>query len=242
MNNHELLLKINETNKLIIDQLFDSGKASELNNCVAFSNDFDFWVSCCGSFSSIELVKQAQSECVISIYMCAQGFYTEAFSALRRFLEHTLFSISLSVDEFKYRLWRKGMADMNWSDLMNDEDGVLSYKFFRAFAEDVDDSKSVEIRNISKQVYRECSEFVHGNYKKLTLLSDTLCFNCIAFERFVACFESVKYVLSIALFIRYRSILEDKDTLLKLEPILTEYLGMLTEVQAIYSRGDSSNE
>ena len=65
-----------------------SGKLDALSKCIAFVDDLHKWVSYCDNLKNYILVEEAQTECINSIYMCAQGFYKEAITTLRQFFEH----------------------------------------------------------------------------------------------------------------------------------------------------------
>ena len=93
----------------------------------------------------------------------------------------------------------------------------------------------MELITIAKNVYRECSEYVHGNHEKLKTLVDSLAYNETMFKRYIDYFSSVQYVVCVALYIRFRDILECNEILKTLEHILVENLGSLPEVQHLYS-------
>lgn len=235
MTTYEALQQINIKAKENIDLLNTSGKIEELSKCVAFSDDLQLWLSKCGNFSDYLLVKKAQSECVNSIYMCAQGFYKEAITTLRQFLEHFLFAISLSTNDYKYRLWQVGQSDMSWTQLMDDQNGVFGKQFLKVYAKDLSEERSMEMLTIAKNVYRECSEYVHGNYSKLSILSESLVYNETHFNQYIEYFNNIQYVVCMALFIRFRELLDNQEIFTALESIIADNLGTLTEVQLIFS-------
>lgn len=242
MTNYELLLNINNKVKENIEQLNTSGKIEDLNKCIAFSDDLQLWLSYCGIFSEYLLVKEAQTECINLIFMCAQGFYKEAISTLRQYLEHILFSVLLSTNDYKYGLWQAGQCDMSWAQLMDTQNGIFGIQFIRMYARDIDEGRSLELLTIARDVYRECSEFVHGNFEKLSVLFDDLTYNEQAFNCYIKYFTSAQYVVCMALFIRFREMLNDPETLRQLESVLTDNLGTLVEIQLLFSRGEYNDE
>ena len=129
MTNYETLQKICERAKENIDLLNTSGKLDALSKCIAFADDLHKWVSYCDNVKDYILVKEAQTECINSIYMCAQGFYKEAITTLRQFFEHMLFAILLSTNDYKYRLWQTGRYDMSWSQIVDDQNGIFGKQF-----------------------------------------------------------------------------------------------------------------
>ena len=157
MTNYETLQKICERAKENIDLLNTSGKLDALSKCIAFADDLHKWVSYSDNVKDYILVKEAQTECINSIYMCAQGFYKEAITTLRQFFEHMLFAILLSTNDYKYRLWQTGRYDMSWSQIVDDQNRIFGKQFISVYAESLDQVRSVEFLTIAKNVYRECS-------------------------------------------------------------------------------------
>lgn len=200
-----------------------------------FLEDVQNWLSCCGCFSDYPLVKKAQTECTYSIFMCSQGFYGEAITNLRQFLEHMLFAIWLSTNDYAYRLWKAGQYDMSWARIMEDQDGIFSKKFIRMYAVDLNEDRSMELISISREVYRECSEFIHGNFEKISILSNGVAYNEKAFDCYIKIFSSIQYVICVALFIRFRHVLDNSEILEKLEPVIADNLNMLSEVQLLFN-------
>ncbi|MDH2326412.1 hypothetical protein QCN27_06000 [Cereibacter sp. SYSU M97828] len=94
----------------------------------------------------------------------AFGLYRQAFAALRLALEMGLGSIYFSVNRLYLNEWLDGRQDIVWSKLINDDDGVLSVRYAKAFFPEL----TLEIASVNKsakRLYRELSEFVHGNYE-----------------------------------------------------------------------------
>ena len=55
-------------------------------------------------------------------------------------------------------------------------------------------------------------------------------------DRYIEVFESVKYLISVSLLIRFRELFDKEEILVKLESVLMDNLGMLPEVQELYNR------
>lgn len=95
MTNSETLLEINRKERENIEKLCIAEVHESFSKCVAFIDDLELWVSSCGFFADYPLVKEAHAQCLLSIVLCAQGFYSSSIFALRQFLEHMLFSVML---------------------------------------------------------------------------------------------------------------------------------------------------
>lgn len=240
MTNYEILQNICQRTKENIDLLNSSGKLDALSKCIAFTEDLNTWVSYCNNFKDYILVKRAQAECINSIYMCAQGFYKEAIVTLRQFLEHMLFATFLSTNDYRYRLWQAGRWDMSWTQIVDDENGIFGKQFIAVYADDLDEMRSFELLTISKNVYRECSEYVHGNFDKLSALPDQLIFDEEAVKKYIQYFSNIQYLICMALFIRFRYIFNKQEIIVALEPIVSDNLGTLQEIQKLLS-GEEEN-
>ena len=77
--------------------------------------------------------------------------------------------------------------------------------------------------------------YVHGNFEKLSSLPDNLLFDENAFEQYVEYFSNIQYLICVALFIRFRHIFNIPETIAALEPIISDNLGTLSEIQLLLS-------
>lgn len=236
MTNYEMILQINDKARENIKKIKTNDKMDKINECLSFTEDLNQWLSYCGEFKDFVLVKEAQDEFIKSIFMCMQGFYKEAMMTLRQSLEHMLFAILLSTNDYNYRLWKRGKYDMSWTQIVDQQKGIFGKEYINSYAKDIDGNRSIELLTIAKNIYRECSEYVHGNYGKLMLLTENVEYNEENVDRYIEVFESVKYLISVSLLIRFRELFDKEEILVKLESVLMDNLGMLPEVQELYNR------
>ena len=169
MTNYETLQRICERAKENIDMLNASGKLDALSKCIAFVDDLHKWVSYCDNLKNYILVEEAQTECINSIYMCAQGFYKEAITTLRQFFEHMLFAILLSTNDYKYRLWQVGKYDMSWSQIVDDQNGIFGKQFISVYAENLDVKAKLFCPEIAGLFCRIAGLFCHDSRANLSL-------------------------------------------------------------------------
>ena len=73
-----------------------------------------------------------------------------------------LAAIDFSTNERLFLGWSLGRADITWTRLADTQEGVLSKNFCSLFPLDLADHAQ-NYRTMASTVYRECSEFVHGN-------------------------------------------------------------------------------
>lgn len=118
---------------------------------------------------------QALQEIQYSLLSVSIGNYRHAYSSLRLFFELCLAGIEFSTNLRYFRGWALGREDIFWTRLSDTENGVISKNFCKLFfAELVDEAP--RFRSLASTVYRECSEFVHGNPQATSTLPDTLQF------------------------------------------------------------------
>lgn len=182
-------LKINST---IDASLLDVSLANNLALCFSFVEDYENWLICIGErLESILFVNS------IKVYQDAlgcmlEGKYQSAFMGLRYCFERTLCGVYLSSSEIDLRTWLGGGRDTYWVEIVgkegkdvdgsingedgNSDKGLFSYKFVRAFFPELLDER-MHFRRIAASVYRECSEYVHGNPNALAQIPKHIEYN-----------------------------------------------------------------
>jgi hypothetical protein len=167
----------------------------------------------------------ALKEYQFAMFALCLGLYRQSFSALRLTLELCLATIEFSGNEVLLRCWLKGQGDINWSRLMNVENGVLSTTFVNIFFEDLG-SHAPSFRAIAEKVYREFSEFVHGNAHTHQMLPKDLEFSKPAVIAWSQKAESICLVVMFAFICRYFEDI-DPESREEIAPVLLETLGHL---------------
>jgi hypothetical protein len=118
---------------------------------------------------------QAIEEAKYGIFLISIGSYRNAYSSLRLFFELNLAAIDFSTNERQFLLWSLGRADITWNRLSEVQEGVLSKNFCNIFPLDLSEHAQ-SYRAMAITVYRECSEFVHGNPSAKSKLPEFLTF------------------------------------------------------------------
>jgi len=153
--------------------------------------------------------------------------------ALRLSFELALASIQFSANELNLRQWMQGGRDINWQSIISSDDGVFSINFVRAFNPSLaEDSR--QYRTIAEKVYRECSEYVHGNALTHKHLSDKIEFVEDVFLDWNTKAESMKLCIVFAFSARYLSFYP-KETRKQFEPIIVDILGHLDAIRALFT-------
>ncbi|HBC30860.1 MAG TPA: hypothetical protein DC024_06400 [Clostridiales bacterium] len=203
----------------------------------AFVSDYEFWISLVSNCNRKEaaLYNFALREYNVGQVLLTQGFYKQAFQSLRSFLETTLFALSLSTNEIDLNLWLKDRCDLYWSSIIDLDSGVFSSDFFTAFCPLLIEYRE-EFREIAKCVYRECSEYVHGNYGAQSSLPLCNSFDADVFENWHNKAEIIQRILTMMLFVRYNIIITNKSDLVNVEAILIHHVGSLPEFEIILTK------
>lgn len=206
-------------------------------DCLLFVKDFSTWVDCLKNTPQSILFNSALNECATANLFCSQGLYKHAMISLRLCLEHCLYAIYMSSNDFYFRRWKSGQEDMRWGSITDEEKGIFSKSFICAYAPEFADRR-FEFFTITKNVYRECSEYIHGNYDKLNDLPGQGTFSEEMLERYISMFQSMSYLLSVALVIRFKEYIVNNSLLETLEQAICNNIGMLPEIQLLYGRDE----
>lgn len=118
---------------------------------------------------------QSLQEIQYSLLSVSIGNYRHAYSSLRLFFELYLAAVEFSTNLRYFRGWVLGREDIFWNRLSDSENGVMSKNFCTLFFSELAD-EAPHFRNLAVTVYRECSEFVHGNPQATSTLPETLQF------------------------------------------------------------------
>jgi hypothetical protein len=194
-----------------------------------FVQEVEIWTSVLGNKRESTLLKMIAHEYQFALLALAQGHYRHAFKGLRLVLELTLQAVHLSTRELELREWLQNRKDTIWGTLVDQENGVFSLRFARSFFAPLDQHVAYH-RALAEQVYRECSECVHGNVPKHIPLPDSLAFSQASFDLWHAKADVVALLCHFALSMRYMQELSS-DGMAKLDTQLTARLGHVQELR-----------
>jgi hypothetical protein len=194
-----------------------------------FVQEIELWVSVVGSRREGALLKIAAYEYQFALLALTQGHYRHAFKGLRLVLELTLQAVRLSTNEIEVREWLQNKKDTIWAALVDRENGVFSLRFARCFFPSLEPHLASH-GTLAEQVYRECSECVHGNVPKHVPLPDSLAFSSLSFELWRAKADVVALLFHFVLVMRYLAELSSADVQ-KLEAQLLARVGHVQEIR-----------
>lgn len=176
----------------------------------------------------------AIKEYQLAMLALSASLYRYAFSGLRLSFELMLSTFLLSAKEIELNQWLRGKRDLNWNSIVDNERGLFSKNFISAFSEEMtEDGK--EFGAIAVSLYREFSEFIHGNYSKEASLGTKIAFNENLFKHWHAQAETVRLIVVFGWASRYLFEIDPKAKA-ETSDILNETLGTLKGVQLYLAR------
>lgn len=123
--------------------------------------------------------------------------------------------------------------DLYWSQIVDPDNGIFSGKFVRAFQPSfVETAKSMLA--IAKNVYRECSEYIHSNYSTADFLPETTRFAQDVFESIANKVETINQVISFMFTVRNLEKLIHEDKLAEYENCIMDNIGFIPCISEVY--------
>lgn len=232
--------KLHQATGQVIDLSFAEGHAESMAKSHAYIEDLERWLSILRSRKESVALQAAVREYQFALLALSLGSYRSAFSALRLFLELTFASIRWSVNEQELREWLRGERDLNWKALSDAELGILSKKVLRLYSDLFQDEAPV-YRSSAEAVYRECSEFIHGNAAANNALPATIQFDPTTFSLWHDKADVTRLIVTFSLSARYLDELSAADKTI-LEHGLLDILGHSKSVRLILGAPVEEND
>ena len=200
-----------------------------LGNSFVFANDLGAWNQALLDLPESALIKIACGEFLTAILNLCQGQYRNAFKGLRLVLELSLQSVYLSANLVNREEWLNGEEHTIWAQLTNELTGPLSPRFCKAFFPEILEHTS-HFRELSKTLYTELSECIHGNIPNQIPLPTNFSFSEDSFLMWHSKVETLKLIIHFAFTMRYlrRMPNEHKN---KISSMITEQLGHIAAIR-----------
>jgi len=203
-----------------------------LGKVADYSASVQDWMDVISPNQEKHMIDHSLEQIEFSCLSLLSGMYRQSFSSLRLALELLFGAIYFSAYKLEYIEWRNGSGDLNWQTMNDKDNGVLSKRFSDAFFPEL--SIYVETqRNMTKSVYRELSEFVHGNYSTWNREKPSLAINEDLIEKYKCKFESISLISHFLLSMRYLKEVQIED-LHKIEPHVMDELQNIAEIRLIF--------
>ncbi|MCU4188719.1 hypothetical protein M9Q43_06010 [Flavobacterium sp. HXWNR29] len=159
------------------------------------------------------------------------GLYRQAISSLRLAFELALGVIHFSVNKLEHAEWILGKNDIKWSKLIDEENGVLSVRFCNAFFHELN-IHSHSYNSQAKELYREMSEYVHGNNDTWSKSGLSLKFNETLLNEYFSLFKKITEIMIFLICCRYLKSFERKQ-LDQLSTFLLEEMNHISAIREI---------
>jgi len=224
---------LDSSNRVFDDMLEDNG-AENLVSSHNYLLDYDKLKISIADRPEVAVLDSAVKEYQFALFALTTGQYRHAFGGLRLFFELMLATVQFSAHEIDFRMWAKDEKDINWNLIKNTENGIFSINFIRAFNPDLSPNGK-QYSAIAETVYRECSEFVHGNAATHKKLPSEIKFQKEIFNSWHEKATTMRLVIIFAFSARYLNYI-DENAKNNLEPVVMDVLGHLQAVQEIFSK------
>ncbi|MCT2325597.1 hypothetical protein M3700_07865 [Micrococcus luteus] len=176
-----------------------ASESSELNLIGALhvaEHDFSDWVRHVPEVHRHQMTL-AQRELALATHFAVTGLYRQAFANLRVFLELEMATLYFSMYEMSRREWMQDKFDFSWSRGMKDPSGLLGDQFVSAFCPTLA-IPAAEYRTRAWQVYRTCSQFIHGKARQSELIPKQLEIDTHLLQRFS---QEALYAADVCMFV-----------------------------------------
>jgi hypothetical protein len=193
-------LALNDSSRTAIG--LATAEPAELGRAQQQIHELDSWRKLLSPRPDGIVLRHAINELTVGLFLLVAGLYRPAFVSLRLFLELSLAGIHFSVNRLELAEWLDGRRDIKWAELINEDNGVLSIRHADAFFPELRGT----VRNynsIGSKIYRELSEFVHGNHHTWGGATDQIIFDKDLQKRWLDHFFSATTIVNYALSLRF---------------------------------------
>jgi hypothetical protein len=227
MNITEYFRQLNQTSQKIFDTtMTDSINLGKTHSISSFMVEFS---ECLFEKEEKEILRTVAIQLETATLNLSLGLYRQAFSSLRLAFEMGLALIYFSINKLEHNEWLNGNNDIKWAKLINEDDGVLSKRFAKAFFPEFEEIIN-EYNRRAKKVYRKMSEYVHGNSDTWQKSGLSLKYNEELKNKYFELFKEVSELLLFVLNCRYlKSLNEEKID--SISEFLLEDLGHITAIR-----------
>lgn len=216
----------------VIDSSFSSEHAGKISELFQFIDDLNTWLELLNEREDTTILLSAIKEYEFGFQAVLNGQYRYAFIAHRYFIEQICRFIYLSTNELHLRYWKLGLRDISWRTLVDEENGIFSKTFIRAFYPEVE-AEGMHLITLVGKLYRESSEFIHGNFNKISDLPDKIAFDTVLLEKWLDSIETSKFISAFLLFMRFSKSL-DQHELHRIEDMATEELSGIEDFRLLF--------
>ncbi len=226
----ELGKKTNE----ILEESLKNEDLELLSSNHHFLNDFALWLEILEGRPECEILQNAIKEYQMAILSNTLGLYQQAFMGLRFFLERTLVALLFSANEIELNLWKIGERDTYWSELTDENKGIFSNKFCKAFFPELK-NEIMHFNAITLKVYRECSEYVHGNHSVISKIPKNIIYSEDLFYEWNSKADIIKRIVLFTFCLRYLKVfsISSPEKVKKIESSISEEFKSINQISEL---------
>nr|WP_306264739.1 hypothetical protein [Pararhizobium sp. IMCC3301] len=180
------------------------------------------------------MFRLARVEYQHALYSASIAQYRQAHISLRLFFELSLCSVLFSAHEIDMRLWLQDKKDSIWGVTICPDNGVFSKHFVGAFFEGLKEYCD-QYQTLATKLYRECSEFVHGNRNSYEGLDTQITYNAKILEAWLDRADTARRIVKFAFLCRYINDATD-EVRDEIEALAIEEFGDFVPIQAIFEK------
>jgi hypothetical protein len=208
--------KLGQETSEILEKSLGNSDLDLFSSNHAFIHDFAIWLDILKDRPENDILQNAIKEYQLAILSNSLGMYQQAFMSLRFFLERTFVAILFSAQEIELNLWKIGERDTYWNEVagINKDtkqvQGIFSTKFCKAFFPELK-NEIAPFFAITTKVYRECSEYVHGNKGVIDKIPDKLEYSKELFYEWNKKADIIKRIVLFTFCLRYLKHLKQEE-------------------------------
>lgn len=202
-------ISLHEKSKSVLDKSVNN-EIKKLGKMHDYSTNLMKFELAMSNKNEKEILNRVAVQLEVSSYNVILGLYRQGIYSLRLALELGLSAVYFSIYQMEFEEWMNNHRDVKWASLIDKENGILSKRFAQAFCSECIEDIQV-FNDYAKVVYRELSEYVHGNSLTWSSLESGIKFNKEIFNFFYDRYEVVCKVLYFINFCRYSKRFTEND-------------------------------
>lgn len=230
----QMFLQAHEASARALSATLAGDLMPKVSTCHHFIDDLALWAKALSGHAVAPLLQLAKLEYEFAVFAAVRADYRSAFTRLRLFVELVCLSAYGSTHRIHLAEWLSGDQDTAWGLMMHEKDGILSPRFCQCFAKELTPEVG-HIRGLTRNLYRDCSQFVHGNVHSTADVPIHIEFDRDTLERWLSRCDSSMVSMTFVLALRF-SVDLDRATLDKLREPILERVGNMSQMQELFER------
>ncbi len=223
----EYYKKLNsEVNRIFDVSLEDTNTAGITHDLIC---NLQLWYSLLTKYESSKMLLNAIEALDTSCLQMLQGVYRSSFASIRLSLEMLCGAIYFSAHDIEFKEWSNGNKDLMWSYLLSPDNGILSKRFTDAYFLELKKT-SADIHVMTKDLYRDLSEMVHGNNSTWNYDNPSLSYNINLQSNYEKSIKAFAIISNYLLCLRFLNSLSEQDVS-QIEPYLIDNVNNFEEIR-----------